>query len=74
MRLIRIKSLRVDAQGFSGGLWILWKDTANRVRIVDSGGQFVHIEIENVSKRQMVLYRYLCQPLVFVETQHCFTI
>ncbi|KAB5541519.1 hypothetical protein DKX38_014493 [Salix brachista] len=40
-------SFRVEAQGFLGGLWILWKDSSVRVREVDGVDQFVHNEIDN---------------------------
>jgi hypothetical protein len=28
-------SFRVEAQGFSGELWILWKDSSDRVRVLE---------------------------------------
>lgn len=38
-------SHRVEAYGFSGGIWILWNDKVN-VRILGSDFQFVHMEFK----------------------------
>ncbi|KAH9707854.1 hypothetical protein KPL70_012694 [Citrus sinensis] len=40
------KSFRVEAEGFSGGIWVLWKDIF-QVEIVASHSQFVHLRISN---------------------------
>ncbi|KAJ1441395.1 Ribonuclease H-like superfamily [Sesbania bispinosa] len=36
---------RVDASGFSGGIWILWNDTNSRVEVISNHPQFVHLKI-----------------------------
>ena len=38
------KSYRVEAEGFSGGIWILWRDRF-QVEVVASHSQFVHIKL-----------------------------
>ncbi|OMO73363.1 Endonuclease/exonuclease/phosphatase [Corchorus olitorius] len=46
-----IRSLRfdgftkVDAVGFSGGIWVLWKSSIGSVNVVEKGGQFFSIFI-----------------------------
>ncbi|OMP03577.1 Endonuclease/exonuclease/phosphatase [Corchorus olitorius] len=46
-----IRSLRfdgftkVDAVGFSGGIWVLWKSFIGLVNVVEKGGQFISIFI-----------------------------
>ena len=36
---------RVEAQGFQGGIWILWTEETFRIRIVDAHTQFVMMEV-----------------------------
>ncbi|KAL8162333.1 LOW QUALITY PROTEIN: hypothetical protein V2J09_013822 [Rumex salicifolius] len=42
-----VNSFRVDAQGQSGGIWLLWKSEVGNVTIEHSISQFVHAKIEN---------------------------
>lgn len=35
--------VRVEALGFSGGIWVLWKEEVN-IEILSSHPQFIHIE------------------------------
>lgn len=38
------KSHQVEAKGFSGGIWILWKDLFE-VEIIGNHTQFIHLNI-----------------------------
>lgn len=42
-RLGRENWFRVEAEGFSGGIWILWNGTTVDLRIVHAHKQFVHL-------------------------------
>ncbi|XP_028795353.1 uncharacterized protein LOC114750878 [Neltuma alba] len=37
----------VDAHGYSGGLWVLWKKTAWSCRIISTHEQYIHFYIED---------------------------
>ncbi|CAN1331850.1 hypothetical protein LINPERPRIM_LOCUS35493 [Linum perenne] len=39
-------SFIVEAEGFSGGIWLLWNDEITTIRILTSSKQFIHTEIE----------------------------
>ena len=39
-------SYRVEAEGFAGGIWVLWKDFL-QVEVVASHSQYVHLQISN---------------------------
>ncbi|CAN1750215.1 hypothetical protein LINPERHAP1_LOCUS3970 [Linum perenne] len=39
-------SFVVEAQGFSGGIWLLWNDFDTNIKIIDSSHQFIHALIE----------------------------
>lgn len=39
-------SYRVEAEGFAGGIWVLWKDFLH-MKIVASHSQYVHLQISN---------------------------
>jgi len=36
---------RIEAQGFSGGIWLFWKSQLVQVQIIDSDNQFVSMEV-----------------------------
>ena len=38
-------SFRVDAIGQSGGIWILWRDQAGVITVLESSDQFVHARV-----------------------------
>ena len=38
-------SFRVDARGQSGGIWILWRDQAGVLTVLESSDQFVHARV-----------------------------
>ena len=38
-------SFRVDAIGQSGGIWLLWRDQAGVITVVESSDQFVHVKV-----------------------------
>lgn len=46
-------SHRIEAQGFSDGLWILWRHYVS-VDIILNHGQFIHLAIDDVPKRGKV--------------------
>ncbi|KAL8142958.1 hypothetical protein V2J09_015990 [Rumex salicifolius] len=37
---------RVDAQGHSGGIWLLWRNTSSVITIVNSSNQFIHATVD----------------------------
>ncbi|KAJ4836400.1 hypothetical protein Tsubulata_039886 [Turnera subulata] len=39
------RSHRVDSRGFSGGIWILWKNDLLSVQVLISHAQFIHMKI-----------------------------
>lgn len=39
-------SFRVDAVGQSGGIWLLWRDHAGTLTVLESSEQFVHARVE----------------------------
>ncbi|CAN1786574.1 hypothetical protein LINPERHAP1_LOCUS17291 [Linum perenne] len=39
-------SFVVEAQGFSGGIWLLWNESVTKVRILGSSPQYIHASIE----------------------------
>ncbi|PNX98271.1 RNA-directed DNA polymerase, partial [Trifolium pratense] len=41
--------LRVDAIGFSGGIWLLWNDSDCVVKVTHSNPQLLHVEFKDVS-------------------------
>ncbi|KAJ8772685.1 hypothetical protein K2173_027862 [Erythroxylum novogranatense] len=51
---------RLDAQGFSGGLWLLWKDTLDKVTVVASGCGYIHLRI---SRRDGCVWFYTFEKL-----------
>ena len=48
----------VEAEGFSGDIWILWKDIFD-VEIIRNHNQFIHLQVSPVS---FLDYCYLRQP------------
>ena len=38
-------SFRVDATGQSGGIWLLWRDQAGALTVLESSDQFVHARV-----------------------------
>ena len=50
-------SFIVDAQGYSGGLWVLWRDGLGSVSVVDASNQCIHILIDNNGEK---LFGYWC--------------
>ena len=52
------KSRRVEAEGFSGGIWILWKNLFD-VEIIGNHSQFIHLKISknnNLLTWMMAIY------------------
>ncbi|CAN1188866.1 hypothetical protein LINPERHAP2_LOCUS39584 [Linum perenne] len=39
-------SFVVEAQGFSGGIWLLWNESDFTIRVLTSSNQFIHTMIE----------------------------
>ena len=37
----------VDPQGFSGGLWVLWRDVSCAVNIIGSSEQSIHLSFDH---------------------------
>ena len=37
----------VDSMGFSGGIWICWKDDIGKLSIIESSDQFIHVKVVN---------------------------
>ena len=44
----------VDAQGFSGGLWVLWRDESWAVSIIGSSEQCVHLSFDHNGEKCLV--------------------
>ena len=54
-RLRYSNSHRIEAQGFSGGIWILWSDRV-RVKILHNHYQFIHTHIEFIDAPAAFLF------------------
>ena len=46
--------LRVEALGFSGGIWLLWKESCN-VQILKTHPQFIHLKVYSEDDQQWLL-------------------
>ena len=63
-----IRSLRfdghakVDAVGFSGGIWVLWKNSIGTVQVFEMGGQFLTIIITSPDKIKWGLMAVYASP------------
>ena len=55
-RLRYSNSHRIEAQGFSGGIWILWSDRV-RVKILHNHCQFLHTHIEFIDAPALSFFR-----------------
>lgn len=40
----------VEAQGMSGGIWVLWNDQASKITVLQQHKQFLHCSIEGLGK------------------------
>ncbi|KAL8162337.1 hypothetical protein V2J09_013826 [Rumex salicifolius] len=58
-----VNSFRVDAQGQSGGIWLLWKSEVGNVMIEHSISQFVHAKIENYGEVVNLMMVYAARAL-----------
>ena len=38
---------KVDANGFSGGIWILWKSSIGKIQVLETNGQFISVSVTN---------------------------
>lgn len=47
-------SVRVEALGYSGGIWILWKDTIS-IDIIKTHPQFIHAQVTQSGGEKRVL-------------------
>ncbi|CAI9102776.1 OLC1v1001101C1 [Oldenlandia corymbosa var. corymbosa] len=53
------RSFRVEAQGFSGGIWVLWKDNV-QLTVVACTRQLVHVKINEAGIMYWVTFVYGC--------------
>ncbi|XP_072076475.1 uncharacterized protein [Arachis hypogaea] len=51
-----------DAEGFSGGIWVLWKINYLRVRVLKSHKQFIHMEITDLDQKNWNLSAIYASP------------
>ncbi|RYR73445.1 hypothetical protein Ahy_A02g007794 [Arachis hypogaea] len=51
-----------EAQGYSGGIWIMWKDPDLDIRVVQSKMQFVHMIMKNDSNKSWALTAVIEKP------------
>ncbi|XP_057745165.1 uncharacterized protein LOC130963033 [Arachis stenosperma] len=51
-----------EAQGYSGGIWIMWKDPDLDIRVVQSKMQFVHMIMKNGSNESWALTAVYASP------------
>ncbi|KAL4307123.1 uncharacterized protein LOC107605009 [Arachis ipaensis] len=51
-----------EAQGYSGGIWIMWKDPNLDIRVVQSRMQFVHMTMKNGSNESWALTAVYASP------------
>ncbi|KAL4394223.1 uncharacterized protein [Arachis hypogaea] len=51
-----------EAQGYSGGIWIMWKDPDLDIRVVQSKMQFVHMIMKNDSNKSWALTAVYASP------------
>ncbi|XP_038715030.1 uncharacterized protein LOC120008723 [Tripterygium wilfordii] len=51
------RSHRVEAVGFSGGIWILWNEFLN-VTVCESNGQFVHLRLIDMDRNSFITAVY----------------
>jgi hypothetical protein len=45
------EGVRVDAQGFSGGIWCLWKSSCPPITVVDTSKYCIHLEVNDASPK-----------------------
>lgn len=60
--------VRVEAEGFSGGIWVLWTNSTLDVEIIESQAQFIHLKIWNKEWYLTFFYGSPCeaaQPLLW---------
>ncbi|XVF08056.1 hypothetical protein REPUB_Repub06bG0192700 [Reevesia pubescens] len=53
---------KIDAQGFSGGIWILWRSSIGTVQVLDKFGQGLSILINNGQGFKLVLTAIYASP------------
>ncbi|KAJ4850290.1 hypothetical protein Tsubulata_019918 [Turnera subulata] len=44
-----------DARGFSGGIWLLWRDDIVQVQVLASHPQFVHVRVSRAGRRLVIV-------------------
>lgn len=66
-------SHRVESQGFSGGIWILWKPSVT-VEALFNHRQFIHVKITSVATNKSCFYTAVYgspHPMVREDLWHC---
>jgi hypothetical protein len=63
--LVFSDSVKVDAQGFSGGLWVVWKSSCPPISVISVSRFCVHLQINGNSLDSWIMTIVYATPHIY---------